>query len=116
MAPLHGPTFLPSQANGEEMMKRDKRVVAMAEDAKANPPCEDPHFADKSWDEEAIEQLEQLQMPVFARQDSSIPLLLVYTCVSSRHSQKCVTLLKLITKLIFFYFKVLEHLFLDIFS
>ena len=34
------------------------------------------------------------------------------TCVSSRHSQKCVTLLKLMTELIFFS-KVLAHLFLD---
>ena len=34
------------------------------------------------------------------------------TCVSSRHSQKCVTLLKLMTKLIFFS-KLLENLFLD---
>ena len=36
------------------------------------------------------------------------------TCVSSRHSRKCVTLLKLMTELIFFS-KLLEHLFSDIF-
>ena len=33
-----------------------------------------------------------------------------HTCVSSRHSQKCVTLLKLMKELTFF-FKLLEHLF-----
>ena len=36
----------------------DKRVVAMAADAKVNPPREDPHFANKSCIEEAVEQLE----------------------------------------------------------
>ena len=35
-----------------------------------------------------------------------------YTCVSSRHSQKCVTLLKLMMELIFFS-KLLAHLFSD---
>ena len=34
------------------------------------------------------------------------------TCVSSRHSRKCVTLLKFMTELIFFS-KLLEHLFSD---
>ena len=36
------------------------------------------------------------------------------TCVSSRHSRKCVTLLKLMTELTFF-LKALEHLFFDVF-
>ena len=39
-----------------------------------------------------------------------------FTCVSSRHSRKCVTLLKLMKELIFyFYIFFLEHLYLDIF-
>ena len=39
-------------------------------------------------------------------------LCLPYTCVSSRHSRKCVTLLKLMTEMIFFS-KLLEHPFSD---
>ena len=41
-------------------------------------------------------------------------VLLYYTCVSSRHIRKCVTLLKLMTELKC-QKKILEHLFLDIF-